>query len=242
MPKTKAVVLLSGGQDSVTCLGWALAHFTEVVAISFDYGQKHLIELATGDLVAKALSVERHVFKTDILSQLGDSALVTGGDVTQPHPHKEGLPASYVPNRNAFMLTTAHALAQKIGAETIVAGMCETDYSGYPDCRLDFIQIIEQALNSGSEADICIETPLMHLDKAQTFQLADDLGIIELVVEDTVTCYNGDMDTRNPWGGGCGECPACELRAAGYEKYESGDVGPFVVSPPRKGTVGGLFS
>lgn len=228
--KEKALVLLSGGQDSVTCLAWATSLFADVTAISFDYGQKHANELAQGERVADLLIAgDRHVFSTDIFTQLGDSALVTGGDTTQPHAHKMGLPASYVPNRNAFMLTTAHALAQKLGINHIVMGVCETDYSGYPDCRTDFIHSMQEALNEGSESTIWIHTPLMFLDKAQTFHLAEELGALDLVLEDSRTCYNGDESTRAAWGYGCGECPACELREKGFDAFIEDDFEPFTL-------------
>jgi len=221
--KTKAVVVFSGGQDSTTCLAWALEKYDEVRTITFNYGQKHLIELVQASNIRTIWGVKGDVFKTDILTQLGDSALVTGGDVEQEHSHKKGLPASYVPNRNAFMLTVAHAYAQKVGAEAVVTGVCETDYSGYPDCRLGFIEALELALNRGSESNIKFETPLMKLSKADTFALAEDLGALDIVIDESHTCYNGDRDKTHAWGHGCGECPACKLRAAGWEEFVGRD-------------------
>ena len=232
-----AVVLFSGGQDSVTLLGWALNRFDKVVAVSFDYGQRHKVELEAGERICKAMNVERHVFRTDILTQLGDSALVGTGDVKADHRHKKGLPASYVPNRNAFMITTAHALAQKIGAEHLVSGVCQTDYSGYPDCRADFISKMEAALNEGSESSIMINTPLMYLDKAQTFSLAETEGMLDFVIEDSVTCYEGDIKVEHEWGRGCGTCPSCTLRKDGYERFVNGDYEMFVADGPRQAPV-----
>lgn len=215
----KAVVVFSGGQDSTTCLGWAKNRFDEVVAISFFYGQKHAVELEQGRRICEALGVERHVVQADFFGSLVDSALTHNGDVNVAHPRLAHLPASYVPNRNAFFLTLAHAFAQKVGADALVAGMCQTDFSGYPDCRRGFIDREEQALNLGSDSHIRIETPLMYLTKAETFALADREGVLKLVIEESHTCYNGNHTKRHPWGFGCGECPACEIRAKGWQEF-----------------------
>ncbi len=217
----KAVVIFSGGQDSTTCLVKALQDYDEVECVSFDYGQQHSVELRRGKAICERLGVKQTVFTTDILTQIGDSALLASNEdeVGKPHRKNKDLPSSFVPNRNAFFITMSHAYAQKINAQVLVTGVCETDYSGYPDCRLAFIKKIEDTLNSGSTSDIEIVTPLMHLDKADTFKLAEDVGALGIVLEDSHTCYNGDHETNHPWGYGCGKCPACELREAGYNEY-----------------------
>jgi len=217
----KAVVIFSGGQDSTTCLGWAKNRYEEVVAVSFFYGQKHAVELRQGEIIAKELGVERHVIQADFFGSMVDSALTHNGDVNVPHPRLGHLPASYVPNRNAFFITLAHAFAQKIGAGVLVAGMCQTDFSGYPDCRRNTLDVINAGLNLGSDSDIRLETPLMYLTKAETFALAESEGILPLVIEHSHTCYNGDRSKRHAWGYGCGECPACQIRAKGWSEFKA---------------------
>ncbi len=217
----KALVIFSAGQDSTTCLVKALQDYEEVECVSFDYGQQHSVELERGKIICEKLGIKQTIFTTDILTQIGDSALLSVNDdeVGKPHSSHADLPSSFVPNRNAFFITMSHAYAQKIDAHILVTGVCETDYSGYPDCRLDFIKKIEDTLNSGSSSDIKIVTPLMHLDKADTFKLAEDIGALGLVLEDSHTCYVGNHEDKHDWGYGCGECPACELREAGYNEY-----------------------
>lgn len=215
----KAVVVFSGGQDSTTCLGWARNRYDEVVALSFFYGQKHTVELEQGRRICEAMGVERHVIQADFFGPMVDSALTHNGDVNVAHPRLGHLPASYVPNRNAFFLTMAHAFAQKVGAGVLVAGMCQTDYSGYPDCRRFFIDLMQDGLNSGSDCFIEIATPLMYLSKAETFALADAEGVLKLVLEESHTCYNGDRSRHHAWGYGCGECPACQVRAKGWAEF-----------------------
>jgi 7-cyano-7-deazaguanine synthase len=224
MNNDTAVVVLSGGQDSVTCLGIALKKHSTVVAIGFHYDQKHAVELSQAAMICTELNVPFTWMTINVLSELGDSALVNtnnfvNNDVGAAHPSNKDLPASFVPNRNAMFLTAAHAYAQKIGAKHVYTGVCQTDYSGYPDCRDIFIKKLENALNTGYLTDIVFHTPLMHLTKAETFKLADDYGVLELVIEKSHTCYNGDRSVRHAWGYGCGKCPACELRANGYAKY-----------------------
>jgi 7-cyano-7-deazaguanine synthase len=222
-PGEPAVVVLSGGQDSVTCLGIAREHHETVIAVSFRYGQKHATELAQAALLCERHGIEHIVVALDFLGELVTSALTTpDGDTTQPHAYKPGLPASFVPNRNALFLTVAHAIAQEKKACYVYTGVCQTDYSGYPDCREGFISALEEALNTGYETDIRIITPIMHLTKAETFGLADELGILDEVIEDSHTCYNGDREHRHDWGYGCGECPACVVRARGYAEYLAG--------------------
>jgi len=213
-----ALVVFSGGQDSTTCLGWARKCFRRVYAIGFDYGQKHSIELTQAKLIADIMGVPFEIVKISALSQFNDSALIGEGDVNVPHHRNPDLPASFVPNRNALFLTLAHAYAQKIGASHVVTGVCQTDFSGYPDCREGFIQGLEKTLNEGYLTNIRFETPIMHINKAQTFALADACGVLGLVLAESHTCYYGER-TPHPWGHGCGVCPACVLRAQGYEQY-----------------------
>lgn len=218
------VVVLSGGQDSTTCLGLALKLYDNVTAVAFSYGQKHAVELQCASMICRKFGVPFHVFEIPALRSLGNSALVSGSDqtdVNERHAQNRNLPASFVPNRNALFLTTAHALAQKVGAHHVMTGVCETDYSGYPDCRQVFVDQLKCALNVGYETDIEFVTPLMHLTKAETFELAEKVGILETVIKDTHTCYNGDHSTLHDWGYGCGQCPACDLREAGYQLYAS---------------------
>jgi len=217
-----AVVVLSGGQDSVTCLGLALKQFAQVHAISFEYNQKHSVELHVAAKVCKAHDVELTIMTIPALAELNDSALIAGGkqtDVTEAHHANASLPASFVPNRNALFLTTAHAFAQKVGASVVITGVCQTDYSGYPDCREEFILALQGTLNLGYQTDIHIRTPLMNLNKAETFKLAEEVGFLETVLEDSHTCYNGDRSQRHEWGYGCDKCPACELRKKGYTEF-----------------------
>lgn len=215
-----AVVVLSGGQDSVTCLGLALSRHEKVYAVSFLYGQKHRTELRQAALIADRHKVPHAIIDLSFFGMMVTSELVhDGGDTTQPHPYKPGLPASFVPNRNALFLTLAHACAQEQAAKYLYTGVCQTDYSGYPDCREAFIQSLEATLNLGYETDIRIITPMMHLDKAATFEIADTLGILDEVIEDSHTCYNGDRTIRHEWGYGCGKCPACVIRERGYLEF-----------------------
>ena len=216
-----ALVVLSGGQDSITCLGYALRVFSEVSAISFRYNQRHAVELDCAATVCARHGVaHRIVDMGTLLSSLVTSALTGAGEVGKPHVYKPGLPSSFVPGRNALFLTLAHAYAQEIGAQAVVTGVCQTDYSGYPDCREDFVRKLNVALDAGYETKIQILTPLMALDKAGTFKFAAEVGFLETVLEDSHTCYNGDHQTRNEWGYGCGKCPACELRAKGFAEFK----------------------
>lgn len=219
--KQPALVVLSGGQDSVTCLGMALKNHSDVYAISFTYGQRHSVEIEQVKEICSEFHVNLKIFDIPMLQEIGDSALIDGeSDISADHPRNGNLPASFVPNRNALFLTVAHAYAQKLGIQDVYTGVCQTDYSGYPDCRLDFIEGLNIALNSGSDANIRILTPLMFLTKAETFSLAEAYDFLEPVLEMSHTCYNGDRDHRHEWGYGCGECPACELRAKGYWQFK----------------------
>jgi 7-cyano-7-deazaguanine synthase len=223
---TSALVLFSGGQDSTTCLAWALARFDRVETVGFDYGQRHRIELDARPRVLAAMRAlphgDRlggdHLLPLDTLKAIGGSALTDDMAIAMG---EGGLPTSFVPGRNVMFLTAAAALGYRRGIADLVGGMCETDFSGYPDCRDETIQATARALSLGLARDIRIHTPLMWIDKAATWKLAEELGgaaLVDLIVRETVTCYAGDP-ARHAWGSGCGACPACELRAAGYARY-----------------------
>ncbi|EFH75378.1 exsB protein [Vibrio cholerae RC385] len=210
----KAVVVFSGGQDSTTCLVQALKEFDEVHAITFDYGQRHKLEIEVAQQLAKQLGVTAHkVMDVSLLNELAISSL-TRDDIPVSHElQANGLPNSFVPGRNILFLTLAGIYAYQIGATTVITGVCETDFSGYPDCRHEFVQAMNQALAKGMDLPLTIRTPLMWLNKAETWALADQLGALDLVRHQTLTCYNGLI------GDGCGECPACGLRQAGLKAY-----------------------
>ncbi len=224
-----ALVLFSGGQDSATCLAWALDRFAKVETLGFDYGQRHRAELSVrarfrADLAAafpgwgEKLS-EDHLLDLTVLGQVSDTALTRETAIALG---EGGLPNTFVPGRNLLFLTFAATIAFRRGLKRLVTGVCETDYSGYPDCRDDTIKALQVALNLGTERRFVIDTPLMWLDKAETWALARDLGgpqLVELVRTGTLTCYNGDVEHMHPWGLGCGACPACELRARGWARY-----------------------
>ncbi len=217
---SRALVVFSGGQDSTTCLGWAKNRFNYVETITFDYGQKHRVEIAQAGKIASLLGVKNTLLSLDAFTQLNDSALIDGTqDIGAHHRTHTNLPASFVPNRNAIFFTLAHAFAQKQDINHIIIGVNQTDYSGYPDCREPFVKALEVALNLGSEADITFHYPLMHLTKAETFKLSQEEGVLELVLNESHTCYNGDHGHKHAWGYGCGECPACVLRKIGWETY-----------------------
>ena len=212
----KALVLLSGGQDSTTCLYWALRNFKDVYAIGFDYGQKHLKEIECAKKICKDVGVPYELI--NIKGLLGNSALTNHDeDINSSHKDLEHLPASFVPARNAVFLTIATAYAFNKGITDIVTGTCETDFSGYPDCRQRFINSLSVTMTLALDTDITIHTPLMYLDKAQTWKLAVDLDCLEVIIKDTMTDYNGSQ-TMNEWGRGKLDNPASELRAKGYYK------------------------
>ena len=225
----KALVLFSGGQDSTVCLAWALTHYASVETIGFDYGQSHKVELDCREGLRAHLSA----LSTDWASRLGPDHmlhLTELGAISETALTREAeiemgadrLPTTFVPGRNLLFLTYAAALGYRRGAFTLVGGMCETDYSGYPDCRDETMRSLQQSLSLGMAKPFVIETPLMWIDKAATWALADELGgeaLVELIIEETHTCYRGDRSHRHDWGYGCGTCPACELRAAGYRKW-----------------------
>lgn len=227
----RALVLLSGGQDSTTCLAWALRRFAEVETLGFDYGQRHRVELECRRAVRAALPAipgldagrlgADHLLRLDALGQISDTALTRDAAITLA---ETGLPTTFVPGRNLVFLAFAAALAYRRACRHIVLGVCETDYSGYPDCRDDTVKAMQVALNLGLEARLVLHTPLMWRDKAATFALADEIGgaaLVELVVEHTHTCYRGDREHRHPWGYGCDACPACELRAEGFRRWRA---------------------
>jgi 7-cyano-7-deazaguanine synthase len=219
---SSALVVFSGGQDSTTCLGWAKNRYKHVETITFDYHQKHSIEIEQAKKIAEILKVPNYIFIIDIFSQLADSALLEVNqdqDINASHHSKPNLPASFVPNRNAIFFTIAHAYAQKQGLEHIITGINQTDYSGYPDCREPFIKSLEMSLNMGSESNIRFKYPLIDLSKAETFKMAKDEGVLDLVIEESHTCYNGDRSSKHDWGYGCANCPACILRMRGWNEY-----------------------
>ena len=210
----KAVVVFSGGQDSTTCLVQALKEYDEVHAITFDYGQRHRLEIEVAESLSKELGVKAHkVMDVTLLNELAISSL-TRGDIPVSHELQEnGLPNSFVPGRNILFLTLAGIYAYQIGANTVITGVCETDFSGYPDCRNNFVKAMNSALVQGMDRPLDIKTPLMWLNKAETWALADQYSALELVRNKTLTCYNGIV------GDGCGDCPACELRKVGLNDY-----------------------
>ena len=210
--KGKAVVVFSGGQDSTTCLFWALKSFDEVIAVTFDYGQRHKLEIECAKEIAAELNREHHILDMGLLNQLAPNAL-TREDIPVQAGANGALPNTFVEGRNMLFLAFAGVLAKVKGAKHIVTGVCETDFSGYPDCRDAFIKSLNVTLNLAMDYEFVIHTPLMWLDKAQTWELADQLGRLDYVREKTLTCYNGVK------GDGCGQCPACKLRSRGLEKY-----------------------
>jgi len=227
---TTALVLFSGGQDSTTCLADALSRFERVETLGFEYGQRHRIEMDVRHTVREALRAQSpqwaarlgddHLLNVDALSQLGGSSLT---DEVAFAMQADGLPNTFVPGRNLLFLTLAGALAYRRGLQVVVTGVCETDYSGYPDCRDDTMKAMQLALSLGLDRRIVIDTPLMWIDKAQTWAMAHRLGgdaLVDMIVEHTHTCYLGDRVHRHVWGYGCGNCPACELRRAGWERYK----------------------
>jgi 7-cyano-7-deazaguanine synthase len=225
----RALVLFSGGQDSTVCLAWALQRYAAVETVGFDYGQRHRVELQCREMVRNALCEcfphwtarlgADHLFDLALLRELSQSALVTERAIEL---QANGLPNTFVPGRNLLFLTVAAALAYRRGASVLVGGMCETDYSGYPDCRDNTLKAMQVALSLGLDAPLTVEAPLMFLTKAQTWALAEQLGgraLVDLIREHTHTCYLGERGARHAWGYGCGACPACVLRRQGYEAW-----------------------
>jgi 7-cyano-7-deazaguanine synthase len=231
---SRTLVLFSGGQDSTACLAWALARYEQVETIGFDYGQRHRVELEVRVETLKQLRAQfkqwrnrlsdDHLIDLGVLGQISDTALTR--DVAIAY-EKNGLPNTFVPGRNLLFLTFAATLAYRRGLDVLVAGMCETDFSGYPDCRDNTMKATQLALSLGLDTRMTIETPLMWLTKAQTWALANDLGgsaLTQLIIEHTHTCYNGTREALHTWGYGCGECPACLLRKSGYESWAASEA------------------
>ena len=231
MNSETALVLFSGGQDSTVCLAWALERFSRVETIGFDYGQRHAIELSVRARLREKMAAlnsgwgarlgDDHMIKLEALAAISDTALTRQ---TAIEIADSGLPTTFVPGRNLMFFCFAGALAYRRGARHLVAGMCETDYSGYPDCRDDTIKAMQVALTLGLDKRVAIHTPLMWIDKAETFALAVEIGgeaFLDLLIEDSHSCYLGDRSKRHDWGYGCGTCPACQLRAQGFAKFKT---------------------
>ena len=231
MSPKKALVLFSGGQDSTTCLAWALTQYSQVETVGFDYGQRHRVELDCRLVVRTELAAafaqwatrlgDDHLLDLKLLGQISDTALTRERAI---EAQANGLPNTFVPARNLLFLTFAAALAYRRGAGVLVGGMCETDYSGYPDCRDNTMKAMQVALSLGLDVPMVVQTPLMWLSKAQTWALTHQLGgalLTDLVVEHTHTCYLGQRGQRHAWGHGCGTCPACGLRAAGFKAWQA---------------------
>ena len=224
-----ALVLFSGGQDSATCLAWALDRFQHVETVGFDYGQRHSVELQCRTTVLRHIRQkfpkwasklgEDHPLDLNIVDAIGETAMTKDVEIEFS---EDGLPSTFVPGRNLLFFTFAGALSYRRGIRHLVGGMCETDYSGYPDCRDDTLKALQVALGLGMNRRFVVHTPLMWIDKAQTWEMANTLGgeaFVNLLIDETHTCYLGDRDHKHAWGYGCGTCPACELRAVGYHKY-----------------------
>lgn len=229
MLSNRALVLFSGGQDSTTCLAWALSRYQSVETIGFDYGQRHAVELEVRPTVLAALRAlspawgdrlgDDHVLDLSLISRISETALTRDMAI---EIQDNGLPNTFVPGRNLLFLTAAATVAYRRGLDVLVGGMCETDFSGYPDCRDDTMKALQVALNLGMATRLKIETPLMWLDKADTWRLAGALGgqpLVALIREGTHTCYLGERGALHDWGYGCGNCPACQLRARGYREF-----------------------
>jgi 7-cyano-7-deazaguanine synthase len=227
-----ALVLFSGGQDSTVCLAWALERYARVETLGFAYGQRHEVELIARSRVLAAFRTgfprwserlgDDLVLDLATLGQISDTSLTRDAAIEIT---AAGLPSTFVPGRNILFLTYAAALAYRRGIRTLIGGMCETDYTGYPDCRNETLQTLARALSLGMATEFTIETPLMWIDKAATWALADELGgrkLIDIILEHTHTCYLGDHERRHDWGYGCGACPACSLRATGWQRWQSG--------------------
>ena len=214
MNKEKAVVVFSGGQDSTTCLFWAKKRYKEVIAVSFDYGQKHSLELECAKDICKKYDVEHNIMDLNILNQLAPNSLTRVDIKVDKKKEEDKLPNSFVDGRNMLFLTFVAVFAKQRGINTIITGVSQSDFSGYPDCRDVFIKSLNVTLNLAMDYQFEVLTPLMWIDKAETWKLADDLGVLDIVKNETLTCYNGIK------GNGCGECPACTLRKNGYLKFK----------------------
>ncbi|MGA4421796.1 7-cyano-7-deazaguanine synthase QueC [Ralstonia nicotianae] len=227
----RALVLFSGGQDSTTCLAWALDRYAHVETIGFDYGQRHAVELACRELVLKEIKArfphwgrklgQDHMLDLSVLCEISDTALTQSKVIEFEN---NGLPNTFVPGRNLLFFTLAAAVAYRRNLQSLVGGMCETDYSGYPDCRDNTLKALQVAICLGMDQPLVLETPLMWIDKQQTWEMAHQLGgseLVELIRTETHTCYLGERANLHDWGYGCGHCPACELRRSGFENFSS---------------------
>lgn len=212
MKKEKAIVVFSGGQDSTTCLFWALKRFEEVIAVTFDYNQRHKAEIDCAINITQELGIVHHILDMQLLNQLAPNAL-TRVDIDVTDGEEGELPSTFVPGRNLLFLSFAGVVASQVGAKHIITGVCETDFSGYPDCKDIFIKSLNVTLNLAMDKQFIIHTPLMWINKAETWKLADELGALDFVRTKTLTCYNGIIAE------GCGECPTCKLRKRGYDDY-----------------------
>lgn len=237
-----ALVLFSGGQDSATCLAWALSRFNRVETLGFDYGQRHRVELDVRAPLREAMAGlalgwaeklgEDHMVDLSVLGQVSDTALTKNAEISM---QANGLPNTFVPGRNLLFFTFAAAIAYRRGIKHIVTGVCETDYSGYPDCRDDTVKALQVALNLGMESRFVMHTPLMWIDKAKTWEMAHELGgdgLVEMIRTGSHSCYMGKREMLHDWGYGCGTCPACELRAQGWKRFRAESPLPF--SAPRR--------
>ncbi|MDB5769616.1 MAG: queC [Collimonas fungivorans] len=226
-----AIVLFSGGQDSTTCLAWALSRYERVETIGFDYGQRHAVELTVRPVLLQKIRAqfpqwagklgEDHLIDLSLISKISSTAMTEDVEIVM---QENGLPNTFVPGRNLLFMTVAATVAYRRGLNVLVGGMCETDFSGYPDCRDDTMKALQVALNLGMATQLKLETPLMWIDKSETWKLAQDLGgdaLVDLIRADTHTCYLGQRGALHDWGYGCGTCPACALRARGYQQFRS---------------------
>ena len=233
MVRNEAIVLFSGGQDSTTCLAWSLDKFEQVSTVGFQYGQRHAVELSCRKEILNAIRKEYpswnqklkedRVINLDFIKDLGANALTEENEIKTG---EKGLPTTFVPGRNIFFLSASAAIAYQQSVNHIVGGMCETDFSGYPDCRNKTIESLQETLSLGMDAHFEMHTPLMWLNKAQTWAMAKEFGgdkLVDLIIQHTHTCYLGERDTLHAWGYGCGRCPACLLRAKGYQEFIEGE-------------------
>ncbi|WP_425449345.1 7-cyano-7-deazaguanine synthase QueC [Dethiothermospora halolimnae] len=213
MKNEKAIVIFSGGQDSTTCLFWAKKKFREVIAISFDYNQKHKLELKCAEDICNKYNIEHHILNLGLLNQLAPNSLTRADLKVDEDTPKGGLPNSFVDGRNMLFISFVAIFAKQKGIKHIITGVSQSDYSGYPDCRDVFIKSMNVTLNLSMDYDFVLHTPIMWIDKKDTWKLADDLGVFDIIKNETLTCYNGII------GEGCGRCPACKLRKKGYDEY-----------------------
>ena len=228
----KALIMFSGGQDSATCLAWALERYDYIETVGFNYEQRHAVEMSSRQIVLKSFKTgfpnwaeklgEDHIVDLSALGAISETSLTRDVEITLS---KDGLPSTFVPGRNLIFLNFAAALGYRRDLTTLIGGMCEADFSGYPDCRIETLNAQMKAISLGMDKAFKLETPLMNLSKAGAWDMAYKLGgqaLVEIVLEDTHTCYLGERGTRHDWGYGCGSCPACELRAQGWKKYSLG--------------------